>query len=487
MITTFLIGFPLLAALFVYLSGNKLAGKVAVIASLLELAAGISAFFDFNPIIIWNFEQRIEWISNLNIEYYVGMDGISLVLVLLTVLLLPVILITGLLSKLKDIAAFYSLALLMQSALIGVFTAKDVFLFYIFWELALLPIYFICLQWGDENRKATTFKFFIYTLVGSLFMLVAIIYLYLQTPDHSYSMESLYSLRLDSVDQTFVFLAFVLAFGIKMPIFPLHTWQPATYTSAPTAGTMLLSGIMLKMGIYGVIRWVLPITPIALESYGCWVIIAAVIGILYSSILALQQQNYKTLIAYVSIAHVGLIAAGVFSASSIGIQASLIQMFAHGINVVGIFLIIELIVKRTGTLELSKLGGLRHQAPILNVFFLIIVMASIALPLTNGFVGEFMLFVALFQYSPILTSIAGLTIILGAVYMLSSFQKIMLGDVNPNYSHVQDVTLGEALTLVPLIALIIIMGIFPNIVLEQTEASVEMLLQSMQKTVSSIN
>ncbi|MCU0415891.1 MAG: NADH-quinone oxidoreductase subunit M [Cytophagaceae bacterium] len=487
MITTFLIGFPLLAALFVYLSGNKLAGKVAVIASLLELAAGISAFLDFNPIIIWNFEQRIEWISNLNIEYYVGMDGISLVLVLLTVLLLPVILITGLLSKLKDTAAFYSLALLMQSALIGVFTAKDVFLFYIFWELALLPIYFICLQWGDENRKATTFKFFIYTLVGSLFMLVAIIYLYLQTPDHSYSMESLYSLRLDSIDQTFVFLAFVLAFGIKMPIFPLHTWQPATYTSAPTAGTMLLSGIMLKMGIYGVIRWVIPITPIALESYGCWVIIAAVIGILYSSILALQQQNYKTLIAYVSIAHVGLIAAGVFSASFIGIQASLIQMFAHGINVVGIFLIIELIVKRTGTLELSKLGGLRHQAPILNVFFLIIVMASIALPLTNGFVGEFMLFVALFQYSPILTAIAGLTIILGAVYMLSSFQKIMLGDVNPNYSHVQDVTLGEALTLVPLIALIIIMGIFPNIVLEQTEASVEMLLQSMQKTVSSIN
>jgi NADH-quinone oxidoreductase subunit M len=487
MITTFLIGFPLLTALLVYLSGSKLAGKVAILASILELAAGISAYLDFNPVIVWNFEQHTTWISNLNIEYAVAMDGISLPLVMLTVILLPIILATGLFSSLKEKPGFYALALVMQSALIGVFTAKDLFLFYIFWELALLPIYFICLQWGDENRKPVTFKFFLYTLVGSLFMLVAVIYLYLQTPDHSYSLDSIYALNLSALDQAFVFAALVLAFGIKMPIFPLHTWQPATYTSAPIPGTMLLSGIMLKMGIYGVIRWVIPVTPIAIEEYGIYVVIAAVAGILYTSILAIRQSNYKTMIAYVSIAHVGLIAAGVFSANFIGLQAAVVQMVAHGVNVVGLFLIIELIVQRTGTLEIEKLGGLRHQAPVLNVFFVIIMMASIALPLTNGFIGEFMLFVGLFQYQPVITVFAGLTIIFGAVYMLSSFQKIMLGEAKSEYQNISDITLSEALPLLPIILLIIVLGLYPNLILDYSEASVNMLLQSMQKTVSSIN
>jgi NADH-quinone oxidoreductase subunit M len=366
----------------------------------------------------------------------------------------------------------------MQSALIGVFTSRDLFLFYIFWELALLPIYFIALQYGDEDRKAVTFKFFLYTLVGSLFMLAGILFVYLKTLDHSFSIESIHSLKLSIEDQSIAFVLFFAAFAIKMPIFPLHTWQPSTYTSAPNQGTMMLSGVMLKMGVYGIIRWILPIMPDAVLQYGDIVILLSVIGLLYASIIAIKQENYKTLIAYASIAHVGLIAAGLFTHQIEGIQGALIQAFSHGINIVGLFLVIDMIQQRTGTLSISALGGLRNQAPQLNVFFIIILFANVALPLTNGFVGEFMLFVSLFKYNPYIAGVAAISIILGAVYMLSSFQKIMLGEARVEYNSIQDLTIIEKIILLPIILMILYFGIFPNCLLEITKQSVELLFSA---------
>jgi NADH-quinone oxidoreductase subunit M len=468
----------LLILFFVYAIGSKHTAKAAIGVSLIQFILTIGAYLNFNAELIWNDVFTIDWIKSLSIQFSVGYDGISLLFVLLTNILFPIIIASGANSKFAENKTFFALALIMQSALIGVFTSRDLFLFYIFWELALLPIYFIALQYGDEDRKAVTFKFFLYTLVGSLFMLAGILFVYLKTLDHSFSIESIHSLKLSIEDQSIAFVLFFAAFAIKMPIFPLHTWQPSTYTSAPNQGTMMLSGVMLKMGVYGIIRWILPIMPDAVLQYGDIVILLSVIGLLYASIIAIKQENYKTLIAYASIAHVGLIAAGLFTHQIEGIQGALIQAFSHGINIVGLFLVIDMIQQRTGTLSISALGGLRNQAPQLNVFFIIILFANVALPLTNGFVGEFMLFVSLFKYNPYIAGVAAISIILGAVYMLSSFQKIMLGEARVEYNSIQDLTIIEKIILLPIILMILYFGIFPNCLLEITKQSVELLFSA---------
>ncbi len=487
MITTLLIFFPLVAALIVFIAGQRMAPTVGIIATLIEFALALSAYFNFNTEAGWNYECIHPWISTLGISYAVGMDGISLALVLLTTFLLPLILLSSLSSPLKDKKEFYVLALIMQSALIGVFTSKDLFLFYIFWELALIPIYFICLLWGDSNRKFVTFKFFIYTLFGSLIMLAAIIYLYTVAPEKSFALENIYNAQLTACEQVYIFAALFLAFGIKMPVFPLHTWQPSTYTSAPIAGTMLLSGIMLKMGIYGVIRWILPVLPTALMDWGWLAMLLAVIGIIYASVIAIKQSNYKTLIAYVSIAHVGLIAAGLFSNSVEGLQGVVAQMLAHGVNVVGILFVVEILLNRTGTLEIDKLGGLRNQMPQFAVFFVVIMMASIALPSTNGFVGEFLLFVGIFHANPYMAAVAGITIILGAVYMLSSYQKIMLGEAKTEYNNVLDLSLVEKSILIPIVIVIFVLGLFPNLILDLTEPAVNGILHTVHNSIPAAN
>lgn len=486
MITTLLIFFPLVAALLVFIAGQRLAPTIGILATLVEFAIAIFAYFNFNVNGGWNFEISQPWIHSLGISFAVGMDGISLALVLLTTFLLPLILLSSL-SSLKNKKGFYALALVMQAALIGVFTAKDLFLFYIFWELALIPIYFICLLWGDENRKFVTFKFFIYTLFGSLIMLAAIIYLYTVAPEKSFALDNIYKTQLTSCEQGLIFAALFLAFGIKMPVFPLHTWQPATYTSAPVAGTMLLSGIMLKMGIYGVIRWVLPVLPTALMDWGWLAMLLSVIGIIYASIIAIKQSNYKTLIAYVSIAHVGLIAAGLFTNSVEGLQGVIAQMLAHGVNVVGILFVVEILLNRTGTLEISKLGGLRNQMPQFAVFFVVIMMASIALPSTNGFIGEFLLFIGIFNTNPYMAAVAGITIILGAVYMLSSYQKIMLGEPKTEYNNVLDLSLVEKSILIPIVIVIFVLGLFPNLILDLTEPAVNGILHTVHNSIPVAN
>ncbi len=470
MITGFLIFWPLLAAFLLLLFKGETVKKAALAFSLIELGVTLAAWFQYNhnPKSD-NLNLYFPWIQSLNISFDVNMDGISTLLVFLTSLLVPFIILSSFSKSYKNPQAFYMLILLMQMALVGVFVAMDGFLFYIFWELALLPIYFICLLWGGEGRAKITFKFFIYTLFGSLFMLAALIFLYLHTPgQHSFDIKALTAAgaALPAKAQAVFFWCMFLAFAIKMPVFPFHTWQPDTYVNAPTQGTMLLSGIMLKMGTYGLLRWMLPVVPQALHDWGYVAILLSVISVIYGSMVAIDQKDFKRLIAYSSIAHVGLIAAGIIAFNVQGVQGGIVQMISHGINVVGLFFICDIIASRTGTTEISKLGGIRNVAPVFALLSLIVVLGSVALPLTNGFVGEFLLINGIFQAHAAFAVFAGLTIILGAVYMLRSYQKVMLGEVNSLTQNFTDLTMNEKAVLVPIVLLIIFFGVYPKPLLD---------------------
>jgi NADH-quinone oxidoreductase subunit M len=370
-------------------------------------------------------------------------------------------------------------------ALVGVFTANDGFLFYVFWELALIPIYFICLLWGGEGRAMITFKFFVYTLFGSLFMLIGLIYLYSHTGDggaRSWSIAALYEAGrgLNTMQQGAVFWLIFIAFAIKMPIFPLHTWQPDTYVNAPTQGTMLLSGIMLKMGTFGVIKWLLPIVPLGLAEWGHTAIVLSVIGIIYASCIAIVQKDYKRLIAYSSIAHVGLISAGILAANQQGVQGAIIQMLSHGVNVVGLFLIADILLRHTGTREIDKLGGIRNMNGQFSVLFLIVLLGSVALPLTNGFIGEFLLINGIYQYSSVIAAFAGLSVILGAVYMLRSYQGIMLGEKPTGAVAFGSLATSDKIVLMVVCVVIVAFGVYPKPLNDLAEPAVKMLLSNLK-------
>jgi NADH-quinone oxidoreductase subunit M len=408
-----------------------------------------------------------------------------MLMILLTTFLVPIILLTSFKTDYKNPSAFYALILAMQMALIGVFVSLDGFLFYVFWELALIPIYFICLLWGGENRAKITFKFFVYTLAGSLFMLGGLIYLFLHTSGvHNFDIKALYAAgqSMDVVHQGYVFWAMFIAFAIKMPIFPFHTWQPDTYTTAPTQGTMMLSGIMLKMGTYGLVRWLLPLAPLGVEHYAHIAITLSVVGIVYASCIAIVQQDFKRLIAYSSIAHVGLIAAGILALNVQGVQGGMIQMLSHGVNVVGLFFIVDIIQKRTNTRELASLGGIRNVNPQFAVLFLIVLLGSVALPLTNGFVGEFLLLNGVYQHNAWMAAFAGLSVILGAVYMLRSYQSVMLGETNLITSTFAPLEMSEKAVLVIICAAIIAFGVFPKPLLDISGPAVEQLVKGVQIT-----
>lgn len=471
-----LIFFPFAAALAVLFSKEN-AKRIALVAAVIEFALSIWMTMQFNPAGGTQFTIDYAWIPALGISFKAGVDGISMLLVLLTTFLVPIIILSSFKHEYKNAPLFYALILAMQMALVGVFVALDGFLFYIFWELALIPIYLICLMWGGKDRVRITLKFFIYTLAGSLLMLVGLIYLYLQTPGtHTFDLNTFYNLRLSSEEQGWIFWAMFIAFAVKMPVFPFHTWQPDTYTDSPTPGTMLLSGIMLKMGIYGVIRWLLPVAPIGVETWGMTAIILSVIGVVYASCIALVQNDFKRLIAYSSIAHVGLISAGIFSLNMQGLQGGMIQMLSHGINVVGMFFIAEIIFTRMQTRTMNELGGIRNVAPAFATFFMIVLLASVALPLTNGFIGEFLLINGLYQFNAWIAAVAGLTIILGAVYMLVAYRKISLGETNARTSSFADLTMHEKTVLVPLVIMIFAIGIYPKPLLDIAEPSLQNLL-----------
>jgi NADH-quinone oxidoreductase subunit M len=480
MITALLIFFPLIAALIMLGIKHKKAEITAFYLALVELGIfGYAAtMFKGDPS---QLALDIPWLP-FGAHFAVNMDGISFLLVMLTVVLMPLIITASASGYYKS--SFYTLVFVMQSALIGVFTAMDGFLFYIFWELALIPIYFICLLWGGENRGKITFKFFVYTLAGSLIMLAGLLYVYLTTPgDHSFAINALYEAgqNLTQTEQGWIFWAMFIAFAIKMPVFPFHTWQPDTYTTAPTAGTMLLSGIMLKMGTYGLIRWLMPLVPQGWNSWAFTAMILSIVGIVYASCIAIVQKDYKRLIAYSSIAHVGLIAAGIFSMNTEGVTGSLMQMVAHGINVVGLFLIAEILMERTKTRNIASLGGIRSEAPQFALFFLIIMLGSVALPLTNGFVGEFLLINGIYQYNVWMAVFAGLTVILGAVYMLRSYQTMMLGETNSLTKGFTDLDTNEQSVLLMVAVLVIVMGVYPKPLMDIVAPAVQQLIATFQK------
>lgn len=481
-----LIFLPLAGAIVTAFAG-KSAKIVSTIFSVASLGLALVIACNFIPNASTQFEVNLPWIADLGINFHAGIDGISMLVVLLTNLLVPIIILSSYNHEYKNPAAFYALILFMQCGLLLVFTALDAFLFYIGWEAALIPIYFICAIWGGKDRIRINMKFFVYTIAGSLFMLMGIIYLYLQNPAHNFDIQAFYALNLDSAQQGWIFWAFFIAFAIKMPIFPFHTWQPDTYTAAPTQGTMLLSGIMLKMGIYGVIRWLLPIVPAGVHDWGQVAIILSIIGIVYASIIAFTQKDAKRLVAYSSIAHVGLISAGIFAFNQQGMQGAMVQMLSHGINVVGLFFVLDIIFSRVKTNKIEELGGIAKVAPQLAITFLIIVLGTVALPGTNGFIGEFLLLMGVYNYGIWAAAIAGLTIIFGAVYMLRVYQNVMLGETNSLTITFTDIKGTEKLVLYTICALIIVLGVYPKPVLHLTEASVQHLLEQVNQKLNTVN
>lgn len=485
MLTGLLIVLPLIASALVFLIKGKAARTAALGLSVIEFGLALFAWFTFkNDPTSKMLLLDCTWIESLGIKFAVAIDGMSLLMVLLTTFLVPLIILSSFNTEHERPNVFYGLIMLMQMALVGVFVANDGFLFYVFWELALIPIYFICLVWGGDNRAKITFKFFVYTLFGSLFMLIALVFLYqhtgMQTGIKSWAINDLYQAgrSLTEAQQGYVFWAMFLAFAIKMPIFPFHTWQPDTYVAAPTQGTMLLSGIMLKMGTFGLLKWLLPVVPLGVQNWGNIAMVLSIFGIIYASCIAIVQTDFKRLIAYSSIAHVGLIAAGILAWNQQGVQGALMQMVSHGVNVVGLFLIADILLRQTGTREISKLGGIRNVNPQFAVLYLIVLLGSVALPLTNGFVGEFLLITGVYGYNAWMAAFAGLSVILGAVYMLRSYQGIMLGETNDLTAKFTSLSLSDKAVLIIVCAAIIALGVYPQPLTDLAEPAVKTLLMS---------
>lgn len=429
---------------------------------------------------------NVEWLPDLGSRFAVGLDGLSTILSLLVAVSFPIIFIATWRDEYRKPWNFFGLMLLSQAGLMGVFVATDALLFYFFWELALIPVYFLCSQWGGERRIAVTFKFFVYTFVGSLLMLVGLIWIYWHTPGHTFAMSDWYNMKpkIQSKDQMWLFWVIFVAFAIKMPIWPLHTWQPDTYEQAPTAVTMVLSALMVKMGIFGLIRWLAPVVPEGTWAWGDTVSTACIIGMIYASLIAIKQDDLKRLIAYSSIAHMGLMCLAVFATTTIGMQGVMIQLFNHGINILGMWVVADLIERKTGTRKISQLGGLAQKAPGLAILLVVVALANIALPLTNAFIGEFLLFSGVFtssatQYSVIFTVVGAVTIILGAVYTLNMIKKVFYGEVNGVTAGVTDIRFNEKLALGAIVVLIVVIGVYPKPVLELTKETTDFILTKM--------
>jgi len=474
-----LVWFPLVAGLATFfIKKEKTVKQWAILASLITLMIAVASlvFADNTKYFYYN-NVSYYWLKYLGSNFTLGLDGMGHMLTALTAVSFPLIFIATYKNTYKNPHLYYGLMLLTQCGLMGVFSAMDLLVFYFFWELAVIPVYFLCSRWGGERRIQATFKFFVYTFTGSLLMLVGIIYLYMHTPptataEHSFSMSAIYSALLSPAEKNWIFWLFFVAFAIKMPVFPFHTWQPDAYEQAPTSTTMVLSGIMVKMGVFGVLRWVLPVLPDAVTRFDNIIIGLSVIGMIYASLIAIKQDDLKRFIAYSSIAHIGLMCAAIFTKSEIGLQGVMIQMFSHGINIIGMWIVADLIEKQTGTRKISELGGIAHKAPVLTIYLVVIALANIALPLTNAFVGEFMMFNGLFSFNFWYTTVAGLSIILAAVYTLNMVQKVFYGEANSITEKIQEISFNQQLVLAVLVVCIFLFGIFPQPLLDLTKDTI---------------
>lgn len=469
MILLLILLIPFITGLVLLLIRNAATVKlVALVSAILNLLISLTLVYTVSAT-----GYSVNWINFLGINFALGYDGISLIMILLTNLLFPFIILAGFKRDQKQVPVLYALILFTQSALLGVFLAQNAFLFYVFWELTLIPLYFILLLWGGEHRREITFKFFIYTLTGSLFLLFGIIFLYHLTPGlHTTDFSAFSQLNIPANTQVWLFWVLFIAFAIKMPVFPFHTWQPSTYTMAPTQGVMILAGVMTKMGIYGALRFLFPIIPSGVLFWQNTVIVLSLIGVIYASVIAFRQTNLKKLIAFSSMAHISLMVAAMFVMNYYSLQGLLFQVLSHGVIIIALFYMVTLIEEKSGTLELQQMGGIKLQAPNLAILFLLVILGSIALPLTAGFVGEFLILAGLFKQSIWFAVFGGMAMILGAIYMLYVYQQVMLGEKRAEFKNMVDMSRMDYLFLIPLVLIIFGLGIYPQPIFNMVEASV---------------
>jgi len=462
------------------------------------LALGVSIVSFIVTLVLWarfdaasaefQFVERAEWIPAFGIDYYVGIDGISLLLVVLTGFLTPIALLSSWESVDRKVKEFSILVLALEAAMIGVFVSLDLFLFYVFWDAMLIPMYFLIGIWGYDQRIYAAVKFMLYTMAGSVLMLVAILglaYLHSEaTGSYSFDLVKLYTLEVAPETERWFFLAFAVAFAIKVPLFPFHTWLPDAHVQAPTAGSIILAGVLLKMGTYGFVRFAFPLFPAAAAEFAPWIALLAVIGIVYGALVAMVQPDMKKLVAYSSVSHLGFVVLGICAMNVQGVQGAVYQMLAHGVSTGGLFLIVGMLSDRRHTRLIAEFGGLKQVMPRLTSAFLIITLASIGMPALNGFVGEFLTMLGAFlwdPWGPRYVVAAGLGVILSAVYMLWLFQRVYLGAVtHEENASLPDLRPREWASVVPLCAAAIVMGVFPTLFLAPMEPAVRRVVAQVQ-------
>ncbi len=455
----------------------------ALAVSLASFATTLALWYAFNPDADgYQFVERVDWIPRFGIQYLLGVDGISLMLLVLTGFLTPLALLCSWDSIKAHVKAFSAVVLVLETAMMGVFVSLDLFLFYVFWDAMLIPMYFLIGIWGYDQRVYAAVKFMLYTMAGSVLMLLAIITLAIlhqqATGIYSFDVAKLSSLAIDHDVQLWLFLAFALAFAIKVPLFPLHTWLPDAHVQAPTAGSVILAGVLLKMGTYGLLRFAFPLFPDAAQICAPWLGFLAVTGIVYGALVAMVQPDMKKLVAYSSVSHLGFVVLGICSMNVEGMQGAVYQMLAHGVSTGGLFIIVGMLSDRRHTRLIAEFGGLKSVMPKLVAAFLIITLSSIGLPGLNGFVGEFLTILGGFKWRPELAVVATSGVILSAVYMLWMFQRVNYGEVtNPKNAALPDLSTREWWTLGPAVAMAIVMGVFPTIFLAPSEPAVRAVVE----------
>lgn len=498
MLLTTLIFLPLVFALIVgFLPKESWVRPVSLGLSLIHFALSLALFYRFDPSkSTLQLTEWAPWVPTFGISYFVGIDGISFWLVILSTFLTPVVVLGSWTAITERVRMFHVCLFMLLSSMVGTFLAMDAILFYVFFEFSLIPMYFMVGIWGGSRRLYATMKFFIYTMAGSLFMLVAIIALMFMTQQQldfpgtqimSASLLDFYKLEIPFVandllnTQTLLFFAFALAFAIKVPMFPVHTWLPDAHVEAPTPGSVILAAVMLKMGTYGFMRFVIPMFPEATE-YWSWLFMGlGVIGIIYGALVAMVQPDIKKLVAYSSVSHMGYVMLGLFALNIYGATGGLYQMLNHGVSTGALFLLVGMIYERTHSRQIADYGGLASVAPIYTIAFLIVTFSSIAVPLTNGFIGEFLILLGTFEARPVVAGFAVTGVILGAVYMLWAVKRVFFGEPSEMVKHhdsdEMDLGVREMIVLVPLIVLIFWMGIFPSDFLNWSKASLDHLVQ----------
>lgn len=473
---------PLLVAVLTLLSPEAFARWVALIGSTLVFlfSLGIYGAFDVaNPGM--QFLVKKEWLPMIGVSFQLGLDGISLYLVLLTTFLLPIIVLAAWHAIETKVKSYLFFMLALEATVIGAFLALDLFLFYVFWEAMLIPMFFLIGIWGSKDRIYAAQKFLLYTFAGSVPMLVAIIYLVLQTKMqlgfYSADYNEILKLQLPGGTigsaQGLIFIAFALAFAIKVPLFPLHTWLPDAHVQAPTGGSVILAGVLLKLGGYGLMRFAMPISASVLPIVSPWMMGIAAIAIVYGACVAIAQDDMKKLVAYSSVSHMGYVILGLFALNQIGVTGALYQMLNHGVSTGALFLLVGILYERTHTREIKAYSGLAKTIPLFSIVMLIVTFSSIALPGTNGFVGEFLILQGAFLAHPLFTAIAGTGVILGAVYMLWLCQRILFGEADAEKSKdLTDINWREFAYMAPLIVLVFLMGIYPKMFFDRMEPSI---------------